>query len=143
VIVFWEQQGIQLGGHKIQITRSAAATQPAVERHFRDLINRYGKQHTVNLLGQKEGSAEHVLTEAFKQHLRLLSSEAKDFVKMTNFDFHQVVKGNQFENLVLLTSDLRDQIREYGYFLYNMKSKETMMQQVGTFRVNCLDCLDR
>jgi hypothetical protein len=28
VPVFWEQQGIQLGAHKIQIARSFAATQP-------------------------------------------------------------------------------------------------------------------
>lgn len=140
-IVFWEQQGIQLGKHTIQITRSAAAAQPAVERHFRDLIKLYGKQHVVNLLGQKEGSAELILSDAFNQHVRKL--ETGDFVKMANFDFHAAVKGSQYENLEVLVNQLRGSIKEFGYFLANTKTKQTISTQQGTFRVNCLDCLDR
>jgi hypothetical protein len=137
--VFWEQQGIQIGGHKIQISRSAAATQPAAERHFRDQIDRWGKVHVVNLLSQKEAEAQ--LTEAFSQ--QVLSLGMSDYVRLTNFDFHAVVKGNQFDNLSSLIQMLRQSIKEYGGFLMNLRSREIVSLQQGVFRVNCLDCLDR
>lgn len=139
--MFWEQQGLQLGNHKIQISRSAAATQPAVERHFRDMIDHYGKQHVVNLLSQKEGTAELQLTEAFSQAIGDL--KMSDQVRITNFDFHAAVKGNQFDNLGALISQLREINKEYGFFLINTKTKVVVLKQSGAFRVNCLDCLDR
>lgn len=141
VPLFWEQQGLQLGQHKIQITRSFEATHPAVERHFNDLIDKYGKQHVVNLLSTKEGSAELQLSEAFRTHVIKLNQP--DLISMTNFDFHAHVKGNQYENLSMLTSMLRDATKSFGYFLFNRKTKEVLLTQSGTFRVNCLDCLDR
>lgn len=139
--VFWEQQGLQLGKHTIQLSRSAAATQPAVERHFRELVKLYGKQHIVNLLGQKEGSAELILTDAYTQHVKNL--DMGDLVRMTHYDFHAMVKGNQFENLESLVNMLRPSIKEYGFFLVNQKTGQIVSTQQGTFRVNCLDCLDR
>lgn len=139
-IVFWEQQGLQLTT-KIQISRSATATQPAVERHFRDLVNMYGKQHAINLLSQKEGSPELILTEAYKSHVARL--EMDNLVTLTNFDFHLAVKGNQFENLSALISKVQDSTREFGLFLFNIKTREILSEQKGTFRVNCMDCLDR
>jgi hypothetical protein len=141
VLVFWEQPGLQLGGHKIQISRGPQATLPAVERHFRDMIERYGKVTAVNLLGQKEGSTECVLADAYSQQIR--SMNMSNYLRLHNFDFHHVVKGNQFENLNQLVSDLRDQIKEMGYFLLKSDSREVLQQQIGIFRTNCLDCLDR
>lgn len=139
--VFWEQQGLQLGNHKIQISRSAAATQPAVERHFREMIEHYGKQHVVNLLSQKEGTAELQLTDAFTQAVYGL--KMPDQVKITNFDFHAAVKGNQFDNLSTLTAQLKDSNKDFGFFLINTKTNVVVLKQGGAFRVNCLDCLDR
>ncbi|KAJ2505011.1 Inositol-1,4,5-trisphosphate 5-phosphatase 1, partial [Coemansia sp. RSA 2052] len=39
--VFWTQEGLQIGSHRVHITRSAKATMPATQRHFADLLNRY------------------------------------------------------------------------------------------------------
>lgn len=40
--VFWEQQGLQAFGQKIQITRPAQASQPAFDKHFDELVSIYG-----------------------------------------------------------------------------------------------------
>lgn len=141
--VFWEQQGLQLGKHTIQISRGAAATQPAVERHFRNLIQLYGKQVAVNLLGEKEGSAELELSDAYNKHVDNLDPEMRALVRIVNFDFHAAVKGNQFENLDTLVRQLLESIKEFGYFLINLSNRQVISTQQGAFRVNCLDCLDR
>ena len=140
VPLFWEQQGLQLGQHKIQLSRSAAATQPAFERHFNDLLVRYGNQHVVNLLSQKEGSAESLLSDSYVQQVRHLKNE---LIRMTNFDFHAVAKNNQYESVSVVLNDLRFSLKDFGYFLFDLNRREVLHQQSGTFRVNCLDCLDR
>ncbi|CAB5215983.1 unnamed protein product [Rhizophagus irregularis] len=58
VPVFWEQQGLQVMSHKIQISRGPDATQPAVERHFNELEIRYGDVDIINLLGVKEDKSK-------------------------------------------------------------------------------------
>ena len=66
--VFWEQQGLQTFGQKIQITRPQAS-QPAFERHFMQLIDEYGAVHAINLLGSKENEA--ILTSAYAKSLQV------------------------------------------------------------------------
>lgn len=107
---------------------------------MRDLLDRYGRVHIINLLGQKERSAEFQLSQAFGDSVGEL---ALADVQMMDFDFHQAVKGSQFENLNVMVHKLRDSIDGFGYSLYNHASKEIIMRQSGVFRVNCLDCLDR
>ena len=68
--VFWEQQGLQTFGQRIQITRPQAS-QPAFERHFTHLTEEYGAVHAVNLLGSKENEA--ILTSAYVRHLQIAS----------------------------------------------------------------------
>lgn len=36
-----------------------------------------------------------------------------------------------------------EDIFKFGLFIYDMDSKKILSNQTGTFRVNCLDCLDR
>ena len=141
VPLFWEQQGIQLGQHRIQISRSQAATQPAVERHFDELVRLYGTVHVINLLSQKDG-AEGLLGDSFNQHVRAL--ENSSLVAISNFDFHQAVKGNQYENLNLLINELRSGIKKFSFFAKELTGERRILSaQSGAFRVNCLDCLDR
>lgn len=108
---------------------------------MQDLIDRYGDQCVINLLSQKDNAAEQTLTEAFGQHVRALNLPEK--VRMVNFDFHQAVKGSQFENLGILMNDIRDSSDSFGYFLYSTSEKSMLRLQTGAFRVNCIDCLDR
>ncbi|KAJ2370416.1 Inositol-1,4,5-trisphosphate 5-phosphatase 1, partial [Coemansia sp. RSA 2611] len=52
VPAFWTQEGLQIGSHRVHITRSAKATMPATQRHFADLLGRYKRVNAINLLKQ-------------------------------------------------------------------------------------------
>ncbi|KAM3837348.1 synaptojanin-1 isoform 2-T4 [Vipera latastei] len=137
VPLFWEQPGLQVGSHRVRMSRGFEANAPAFDRHFHTLKNIYGNQIIVNLLGSKEG--EHMLSKAFQSHLK--ASEHANDIKMVNFDYHQMVKGGKAEKL---HSVLKPQIQKFfecGFFYFD--GKEVKSSQSGTIRTNCLDCLDR
>ncbi|XP_074156862.1 synaptojanin-1 isoform X4 [Sminthopsis crassicaudata] len=137
VPLFWEQPGLQVGSHRVRMSRGFEANAPAFDRHFITLKNLYGKQIIVNLLGTKEG--EDMLSKAFQSHLK--ASEHVIDVQMINFDYHQMVKGGKVEKL---HSVLKPQVQKFldsGFFYFN--GTEVQRSQTGTIRTNCLDCLDR
>ncbi|XP_061595279.1 LOW QUALITY PROTEIN: synaptojanin-1-like [Cololabis saira] len=137
--LFWEQPGIQVGSHRVKLSRGFEANAPAFERHFTALRTLYGKQVIINLLGSKEG--EHMLSKAFQSHLK--ASEHAAAVKMINFDYHQNVKGGKTEKLQsVLKPQLSRFIDDCGFFYYS-GDQGIVRTQGGTLRTNCLDCLDR
>ncbi|XP_070838343.1 synaptojanin-1 isoform X2 [Chaetodon trifascialis] len=137
--LFWEQPGIQVGSHRVKLSRGFEANAPAFERHFTALRRLYGKQVIINLLGSKEG--EHMLSKAFQSHLK--ASEHAAAVKMVNFDYHQNVKGGKTDKLhSVLKPYLSKFIEECGFFYYSGEMG-IVRTQGGTIRTNCLDCLDR
>ncbi|RCI06421.1 inositol polyphosphate 5-phosphatase, partial [Rhizopus stolonifer] len=143
VPVFWEQQGMQLVQHKIQISRGPGATQPAVKRHFDELLDRYHGVSNINLLSQKETSAgESVLSHAFNTAVQQLNY-GQDLVRMVNFDLHAECRGGNYDNVAILMRDIRDSIEEYGFFLMDTEDNLIICTQKGVFRTNCMDCLDR
>ena len=95
-LVFWEQQGLQTFGQRIQITRPQAS-QPAFERHFAQLNQEYGYVHAINLLGSKENEA--TLTAAYDRSLRNSPDLFVDNVNFTNFDFHNMVKMHGHDSM--------------------------------------------
>ncbi|KAK2828342.1 hypothetical protein Q5P01_019376 [Channa striata] len=137
--LFWEQPGIQVGSHRVKLSRGFEANAPAFERHFTALRRLYGKQVIINLLGSKEG--EHMLSKAFQSHLK--ASEHATAVKMVNFDYHQNVKGGKADKLhSVLKPQLNKFTEDCGFFYYSGEMGITRTQG-GTIRTNCLDCLDR
>lgn len=90
-LVFWEQQGFQTFMQKIQVTRPQAASQPAFDLHFAQLVDQYSAAHAINLLGTKENEA--ILTTAYTQHLRAGRAAGGEVVGFTNFDFHAIVRA--------------------------------------------------
>ncbi|KAM5281723.1 synaptojanin-1 isoform 5-T5 [Ctenodactylus gundi] len=137
VPLFWEQPGLQVGSHRVRMSRGFEANAPAFDRHFRTLKNLYGKQIIVNLLGSKEG--EHMLSKAFQSHLK--ASEHSADIHMVNFDYHQMVKGGKAEKLHSVLKPQVQKFLDYGFFYFN--GSEVQRCQSGTVRTNCLDCLDR
>uniref|UniRef100_A0A8C9DIU7 Synaptojanin-1 n=1 Tax=Prolemur simus TaxID=1328070 RepID=A0A8C9DIU7_PROSS len=137
VPLFWEQPGLQVGSHRVRMSRGFEANAPAFDRHFRTLKNLYGKQIIVNLLGSKEG--EHMLSKAFQNHLK--ASEHAADIQMVNFDYHQMVKGGKAEKLHSVLKPQVQKFLDYGFFYFN--GSEVQRCQSGTVRTNCLDCLDR
>ncbi|RIA99440.1 SacI homology domain-containing protein [Glomus cerebriforme] len=142
VPVFWEQQGLQVMSHKIQISRGPAATQPAVERHFNELQSRYGDVDIINLLGVKEGEA--ILSKEYSERISNLNGNGVDnCLRMKNFDFHTICKSGSYENVSLLINDIQDRLESFCFFLIDMETNSPIFYQKGVFRTNCVDCLDR
>ncbi|KAI8995963.1 SacI homology domain-containing protein, partial [Gaertneriomyces semiglobifer] len=139
VPVFWEQTGIQMT-HKVTISRGAESSAPATRMHFMDLLDRYGRVHIVNLLGQ--GSSEQMLSELYRTSVMSMRDLAES-VTYTEFDFHQKVKNGGYERLVELVTEIRKILDSFSFFLYDQDTKSIVLQQQGAVRTNCLDCLDR
>ncbi|XP_035394499.1 synaptojanin-2 isoform X2 [Cygnus atratus] len=138
VPLFWEQPGLQVGSHHLRLNRGLEANAPAFDRHMMLLKEQYGKQVIVNLLGSRGG--EEVLNRAFKK-LLWASSHAAD-TPMINFDYHQFAKGGKTEKLEnLLRPQLKLHWEDFGIFAKGENVSPRL--QTGTFRMNCLDCLDR
>lgn len=95
--VFWEQQGLQTFGQRIQITRPNAS-QPAFERHFSQIIDEYGSVHAINLLGTKDAEAN--LSHAYARHLQTAKSIWGSEIGITHFDFHNAVRLGGHESVL-------------------------------------------
>ncbi|KAI0235878.1 Inositol-1,4,5-trisphosphate 5-phosphatase 1, partial [Massospora cicadina] len=124
VPAFWTQEGNQLLGHRIQLTRGLNATQPACDLHLAWLANRYGGGHIINLLGQRENSAEANLSLRFEQ----LVAKSRTRINFTNFDFHALSEATT-----------------QSPWLLSLRSEPACrhLAPAGVVRTNCLDCLDR
>ncbi|RDB20113.1 Inositol-1,4,5-trisphosphate 5-phosphatase 1 [Hypsizygus marmoreus] len=143
VPLFWEQQGLQTFGQRIQITRPHAS-QPAFERHFAQLMEEYGAIHVINLLGTKENEAS--LTNAYARHLHIARRAIGDNLSVTHFDFHNAVRIGGHDSVVRDLTRLEsivDHVDKFGFSMCNTVSDDIVTDQKGVFRTNCLDCLDR
>ncbi|XP_064476937.1 synaptojanin-1-like isoform X2 [Ornithodoros turicata] len=135
VPLFWEQPGVQVGSHRVKMSRGSEASAPAFERHMSQIKQRYGDQVIINLLGSKEG--ESMLTQMFQHHHK--ASRRK--IPMVSFDYHSMCRGGRQDNLIHLKNQISPHLSSFGCFYFN--GSEICLQQTGTFRTNCLDCLDR
>ncbi|KAJ1732814.1 Inositol-1,4,5-trisphosphate 5-phosphatase 1 [Coemansia biformis] len=162
VPVFWSQEGLQIGAHRVRIARSAKATLPATKRHFADLLARYKRVNVVNLLRQHTspgdyggleaadpsmvahgvGSSEpdlgrfyHVMVESLRLPGSVLSYNA--------FDYNAEVRGGNFDRVQALVRQLEPTLASYKYYLVDNASDDVVSFQRGVQRTNCIDCLDR
>ncbi|KAJ4479331.1 inositol polyphosphate phosphatase [Lentinula aciculospora] len=143
VPVFWEQQGLQTFGQRIQITRPHAS-QPAFERHFAHLTEEYGSTHAINLLGTKEN--ESILSSAYDRHLRIARAGLGDELDITHFDFHSQVRIGGHDSVMRelrRMEAITDHVDSFGFTMCDTSSNDLITNQRGIFRTNCLDCLDR
>lgn len=164
VPVFWEQAPDLIPGRqKISVTRSPDGTQPALNRHFKDLEEAYGAIHIINLLSDaKPGEAE--LTQLYRYgaaHCPLNApggnrSPDHALLRTTEYDFHAETRAMGYEAAKGIRRYIEESIDAFAYFLAqeaddgtDEKPHETnarlvvVLQQEGAFRTNCLDCLDR
>lgn len=171
VPMFWEQApGIIPGQQKIQITRSPEATQPAFDKHFEHLACDYGSVNILNLLSEsKPGEVDlttrykhHVTLSPVNQAVELEGSARKQLLQHSQFDFHAETKGpGGYEAAIGVKQLIHQYAEEFAYFLCEeVESRKTSQGsdtesgavttgptvdsvQLGVFRTNCLDCLDR
>jgi len=137
VPVFWEQPGLQVGSHKVKLSRGFEASSPAFDRHLTSLKNQYGQQLLVNLLGSKEG--ENTLSVAFQDQLK--DSIHGSNTRMICFDYHQNCRGGRLEKLSVLKEKAQPSLKEFGLFF--AKGDQIIRKQKGSVRTNCIDCIDR
>ncbi|KAJ7752739.1 SacI homology domain-containing protein [Mycena maculata] len=143
VPLFWEQQGLQTFGQRIQITRPTTS-QPAFNQHFAQLLEEYGSVHAVNLLGTKEN--ETSLTNAYGRHFSIARGVFGDELFITHFDFHNAVRVGGHDSVIRdikRLDPISTHVDQYGFTMCEANSDEIVTEQKGIFRTNCLDCLDR
>ncbi|CAL8295704.1 unnamed protein product [Merluccius merluccius] len=107
------------------------------KRHFDSQFLIYGKQTILNLVNQK--GSEKPLEQTFA---KMVSGADKGMIHYIAFDFHKECSRMRWHRLQLLVDAVTEKQDEYGYFMVNAEGK-TVAQQTGTFRSNCMDCLDR
>ena len=155
VPAFWEQAtGLLPHQQKITVTRSLEATQPAFNKHFEDLELKYGTVHVLNLLSETK-AGEVDLTQAYNHLMRQIPTDRR-LIRGTHFDFHAETRGPQGYEAASSVRFLVQELAEgFAYCLLDtvkdVDSRDrapsaratVILQQQGTFRTNCLDCLDR
>jgi hypothetical protein len=165
--VFWEQQGMQAFGQKLQITRPPQVSQLAFEKHFDELVDVYQRVHNLkcvrlpfhrlaavtlteasrfrSLLGTKD--QEVVLSTSYNDHLKAYSRSKPPppLVAITNFDFHGAVRVGGAESVrtgIRALPAVRDAVEGFGWTLVDAASSgkaHVIEEQRGVFRTNCLD----
>ncbi|XP_073677522.1 phosphatidylinositol-3-phosphatase SAC1-A [Garra rufa] len=106
-------------------------------RHFESQVLIYGKQVILNLVNQK--GSELPLEQAFA---KMVNGMENGLIKYIAFDFHKECSKMRWHRLQILVDAVSDMQDEFGYFMVSSDGKVTS-EQSGTFRSNCMDCLDR
>ena len=124
----------------------------AFAAHFKEQIQYYGEQTVVNLVNHTK--SEGALQRAYQSLCK--ESGIKEIVYEA-FDFHKECSKFQWDNLQHLISRLRNTLERFGYFYRSMdqmldnhrnttlpaSGSTNIETQLGVFRTNCMDCLDR
>uniref|UniRef100_A0A7N0VES1 SAC domain-containing protein n=1 Tax=Kalanchoe fedtschenkoi TaxID=63787 RepID=A0A7N0VES1_KALFE len=110
-------------------------TPRVVERHFNDVAQRYGDTIVVDLTDQHGDEGQ--LSSAYAAEVKRLPN-----VRYVRFDFHQACGNSGLENLQLLYNEISEDFEKQGYFLMDPDGN-TIKDQIGIVRSNCIDCLDR
>ncbi|KAF4100225.1 phosphatidylinositol-3-phosphatase SAC1-A [Onychostoma macrolepis] len=106
-------------------------------RHFESQVLIYGKQVILNLVNQK--GSELPLEQAFA---KMVNGVEDGLIKYIAYDFHKECSKMRWHRLQILVDSVSDVQDEFGYFMVSSDGKVTS-EQSGTFRSNCMDCLDR
>ncbi|XP_074340297.1 phosphoinositide phosphatase SAC8 isoform X2 [Apium graveolens] len=111
-------------------------TAKVLERHFHDLLQRYGETVAVDLTDKHGDEGE--LSTAYAAEMEKLQN-----VRYVSFDFHKKCGNGNFDNIQLLYDEISEDFEKQGrYFLLGSKG-EILAEQKGVIRSNCIDCLDR
>uniref|UniRef100_A0A3Q3K2V7 SAC domain-containing protein n=1 Tax=Monopterus albus TaxID=43700 RepID=A0A3Q3K2V7_MONAL len=134
--VYWSQRPNLKYKPKPQISKTVNHLD-GFQRHFDSQIILYGRQVILNLINQK--GSEKPLELAFN---KMVASLGNSMIKYIAFDFHKECSQMRWHRLQILLDMVTEMQDEFGYFLVDANGK-VMLNQEGTFRSNCMDCLDR
>ncbi|XP_003747700.1 phosphatidylinositide phosphatase SAC1 [Galendromus occidentalis] len=132
--LLWEQ--VPDLRYKPPPTLVSGKQEEVVKKHFEQQIVTYGKQVMINLIDQK--GPEHALGMELARCLQAISNPQ---VRYEPFDFHKECKGMRYDRLQVLIDRVASAQDAYGF--YFEKDSAVKCYQLGVFRTNCIDCLDR
>ncbi|XP_050437501.1 synaptojanin-1 isoform X2 [Adelges cooleyi] len=141
VPLFWEQPGVNVGAHKVKLSRSIEASAEVYEKHVKSLKECYGNTIFINLLGAANVNSkenESSLSYAFEQKH---STSTFSFIPFVAFDYHQEFKSGGEKSLQKLKNTVGPYLDSFGVFY--AKGNSVVKHQTGSMRINCTDCLDR
>ncbi|XP_070823104.1 phosphatidylinositol-3-phosphatase SAC1-B [Chaetodon trifascialis] len=134
--VYWSQRPNLKYKPKPQISKTVNHLD-GFQRHFDSQIILYGRQAILNLINQR--GSEKPLELAFD---KMVTSLGNGMIKYIAFDFHKECSRMRWNRLQILLDIVAEMQDEFGYFLVDADGK-VLLNQEGTFRSNCMDCLDR
>ncbi|KAL6730627.1 hypothetical protein Aduo_001583 [Ancylostoma duodenale] len=114
----------------------------AYVKHFENQRKTYGGQHVIVNLINQTGREKKIGSELE----RIVQQANLSYVRYNPFDFHKECHAMQWHRLSLLKDQLRHEITQFGFFAASDEltdSDLTQRSQIGFFRTNCMDCLDR
>jgi hypothetical protein len=91
-------------------------------------------------VNQSDGGSEQQLAQLYRYHVNDLKRQDSynDSLYFTQFDFHENVKGNNYDSLTILMGVLDDSFSRIQFFLSDLKEGTEIISQNGTFRINCI-----
>ncbi|EYB98614.1 hypothetical protein Y032_0130g1564 [Ancylostoma ceylanicum] len=114
----------------------------AYVKHFENQRKTYGGNHVIVNLINQTGREKKIGSELE----RIVQQANLSYVRYNPFDFHKECHAMQWHRLSLLKDQLRHEITQFGFFAASdmlADSDLTQRSQIGFFRTNCMDCLDR
>lgn len=113
----------------------------AMRKHFRNVRERYGNVHVVNLV-EKHGS-EAIVGDKYRDYVaNMNATDSSPQIGWTWFDFHSECRGMRFENVSRLFTEIGDALDSISY-TEEVTGSNIKSRQKGVLRTNCMDCLDR
>ncbi|TRY67180.1 hypothetical protein TCAL_02285 [Tigriopus californicus] len=109
----------------------------AFKKHFLEQQALYGGQVMLNLVDQHKAEGD------LQRHVKSVHETANlANVQYVAFDFHAECPTMNWDKLFNLVRDLSPQLLQQSHF-YQTTSGGVLSRQIGVFRTNCIDCLDR
>eukprot|EP00112_Aurelia_sp_Birch-Aquarium-sp1_P022960 Seg666.6 transcript_id=Seg666.6/GoldUCD/mRNA.D3Y31 product="Phosphatidylinositide phosphatase SAC1-B" protein_id=Seg666.6/GoldUCD/D3Y31 len=111
----------------------------AFQLHLDNQIVYYGSQVLINLIDTK--GSEKVLGDQFGASVNAFGYPESQ-LRYVAFDFHKECSKMRWHRLSILMERIAEDIINFGYFKVDNQG-EMLQTQLGVFRTNCIDCLDR
>ena len=135
--VFFEQLGIMA---YTDITRGKHFSKEAFKKHLEEINQDFPLIHFINLLNQTKSSETPIIAEFEKQ---IKYNQNNDDIGYTYFDMQNECPKDNYSRIDLLINKITPVSEIFNFFSRNLSSEQVYSVQKGTFRTNCLDCLDR
>ena len=94
---------------------------------MKEIVEDYDNIHIVDLLQDKR-DRESRLTKAYYKLFFDSEYKKSENIKFCHFDFHRFCKGDKFEALKVLISQLIDSINQYGQFVLELSTGEILAE---------------